>query len=323
VSAAGRETAALAGALASRRRPRAGDTALRGAALVAALAAAGVLGTLVVEVVARAWPAIDRFGLSFLWTSAWDPNRDVYGAASFVFGTAVTSLVALVLATPLALAVALFLTELAPRRLAAPVATVVELLAAVPSVVLGLWGIVVLGPWLRDVLEPALHGALGWLPVFAGPTQEVGVLPASLILTIMILPIVSSLCRELFARVPRDLTEGALALGSTRWEAVRRVALPYAAPGVAAAMLLGLGRALGEAIAVTQVIGGRTAIDASLFASGDTLASKIASSYQGATTGLQVQSLLYLAAILMAISLATNVAAQAVVARFERQRRLR
>ncbi len=323
MSAAGHETAAPAGALASRRRARAGDTALQGAALVAALAAAGVLGTLVVEVVARAWPAIERFGLSFLWTSAWDPNRDVYGAASFAFGTAVTSLVALVLATPLALAVALFLTELAPRRLAAPVATVVELLAAVPSVVLGLWGIVVLGPWLRDVLEPALHGALGWLPVFAGPTQEVGVLPASLILTIMILPIVSSLCRELFARVPRDLTEGALALGSTRWEAVRRVALPYAAPGVAAAMLLGLGRALGEAIAVTQVIGGRTAIDASLFASGDTLASKIASSYQGATTGLQVQSLLYLAAILMAISLATNVAAQAVVAQFERQRRLR
>ncbi|HZO50378.1 MAG TPA: phosphate ABC transporter permease subunit PstC [Gaiellaceae bacterium] len=311
-----------AGGLASRRRARAGDVALHGVALVAALSAVGLLALLVGKVVVQAWPAIRHFGAAFLWTDAWNPNADLYGAASFVFGTVLTSFVALVLATPLAVAIALFLTEIAPRRLAAPIATVVELLAAIPSVVLGLWGIVVMGPWLRDELEPALHGALGWLPIFAGPTQEVGVLPASLILTIMILPIVSSLCRELFSRVPRELTDGALALGSTRWESLRRVSLPYAAPGVAAAMLLGLGRAFGEAIAVTQVIGGQTAIHASLFASGDTLASKIAASYQGATSGLQVQSLLYLAAILMVISLATNVAAQAVVARLGQARRL-
>jgi phosphate transport system permease protein len=148
------------------------------------------------------------------------------------------------------------------------------------------------------------------------------VLPASLILTIMIVPIISSLCRELFSRIPRDLTDGSLALGSTKWEAIRRVGLPYVAPGIAAAMLLGLGRAFGEAIAVTQTIGNQASIHASLFQSGDTLGSRIAAQYQGATSGLQIDSLLYLAAILMVISLITNVVAQAVVARFEKARRL-
>ena len=147
----------------------------------------------------------------------------------------------------------------------------VELLAAIPSVVLGLWGILVFGPWLNGHLEPWLHGAFGWLPIFSGPTEQVGVLPAALILTIMIVPIISALCRELFSRIPRDLTDGSLALGSTKWEAIRRVGLPYVAPGIAAAMLLGLGRAFGEAIAVTQVIGSQAAIHTSLFAPGDTL----------------------------------------------------
>jgi phosphate transport system permease protein len=311
-----------AGGLAARRRVRPGDFLFQGIALVAALGATVILGLLTYKVIAQAWPAIRHFGLDFVWSNAWNPNSELYGAASFIFGTIVTSFIALLIATPLAIAIALFLTEISPKRLAAPIATVVELLAAIPSVVLGLWGILVFGPWLRDHLEPWLQGAFGWLPIFSGPTSSVGVLPAALILTIMIVPIISALCRELFSRIPRDLTDGSLALGSTKWEAIRRVGLPYVAPGIAAAMLLGLGRAFGEAIAVTQVIGGRAAIDQSLFAPGDTLGSRIAAQYQGATSGLQIDSLLYLGAILMVISLLTNVAAQSVVSRFEKARRL-
>ena len=310
------------GGIPARRQLRFGDIALQGIALVAAVGSAALLGLLTYKVVAQAWPAIRHSGLGFIWTNAWNPNSELFGAASFIFGTVVTSFIALLLATPLSIAIALFLTEIAPKRLSAPIATVVELLAAIPSVVLGLWGILVFGPWLNANLEPWLQGVFGFLPIFSGPTQQVGVLPASLILTIMIVPIISSLCRELFSRVPHELADGSLALGSTKWEAIRRVVIPFAAPGIVAAMLLGLGRAFGEAIAVTQVIGSGTGIKSSLFATGDTLASRIASQYQGAGSGLETQSLLYLAAILMVISLLTNVAAQTVVSRFEKARRL-
>ncbi len=306
----------------SRRRVRPGDLILQGIALAAAVGAAALLGLLTYKVVAQAWPAIRKFGIGFITTDGWNPNGAVFGAASFIFGTILTSFIALLLAAPISIAIALFLTEIAPKRLATPIATVVELLAAIPSVVLGLWGILVFGPWLNNHLEPGLKSVFGFLPIFSGPTSQVGVLPAALILTIMIVPIVTALCRELLSRVPPDLTHGSLALGSTRWEAIRRVALPFAAPGISAALLLGLGRAFGEAIAVTQVIGSQTGIRASLFAPGDTLASKIAATYQGADTALQLNSLLYLGAILMVISLLTNVAAQAAVARFEKVRRL-
>ena len=290
--------------------------------MLAALAAAALLGLLTYKVVAQAWPALRHFGLSFVWSYVWNPNSAAFGAASFIFGTIVTSFIALLLATPISVAIALFLTEIAPKRLVAPLATIVELLAAIPSVVLGLWGILVLGPFMNHHLEPWLQGAFGFLPIFSGPTSQAGILPAAVILTIMIVPIVTALCREILSRVPRDLTDGSLALGSTRWEAIRSVALPYAAPGISAAMLLGLGRALGEAIAVTQVIGSQTWIGSSLFHPGDTLGSKIAATYQGADTALQLNSLLYLGAILMVISLLTNVVAQSVVARFEKARRL-
>ena len=186
---------------------------------------------------------------------------------------------------------------------------------------LGLWGILVFGPWIAEHLEPLLGRWLGFIPFFSGDPSQAGILPAALVLTIMIVPITSAICRELFSRVPRDLTDGALALGSTRWEAIRGVTFAYAAPGIAAAVLLGLGRAFGEAIAVTQVIGGGNSINVSWFATGDTLASRIASQYQGATSQLQAGSILYLAAILMVISLVTNVAAQLIVMRFERARR--
>jgi phosphate transport system permease protein len=187
--------------------------------------------------------------------------------------------------------------------------------------VLGLWGILVFGPWVRDHLEPWLQSVLGWAPVFSGTPNQAGILPAALVLTIMIVPITSAICRELFLRVPRELTDGALALGSTRWEAIRGVTFTYAAPGIAAAVLLGLGRAFGEAIAVNQTIGNQNAIPTSWFEPGNSLGSKIAAEYAGATSVEQASSILYLAAILMVISLAANVAAQLVVVRFERARR--
>jgi phosphate transport system permease protein len=305
-----------------RRGIRLGDVAFKGIAVAAALAATALLLLIAYKVFALAWPAIAKFGIRFVWTEAWDPVTQSFGALIFIYGTVVTSLIALVLATPLSIAIALFLTEIAPRRLAASIATMVELLAAIPSVVLGLWGILVLGPWVRDHLEPWIQDTpLGLLPVFSGTPSQSGILPAALVLTIMIVPITSAICRELFIRVPKELTAGALALGSTRWEAIRGVMFAYAAPGIAAAVLLGLGRAFGEAIAVNQTIGNRNAIPTSWFDPGDSLGSKIASEYVGATTIEQASSILYLAAILMVISLATNLIAQIIVVRFERARR--
>jgi phosphate transport system permease protein len=304
-----------------RRGIRLGDVLFKGVALVAAAAATVLLGLIAYKILDLAWPAIQDFGLSFIWTDAWNPVTLDFGALAFIYGTVVTSAIALLLATPLSIAIALFLTEIAPRRVAAPIATVVELLAAIPSVVLGLWGILVFGPWVRDHLEPFLADTLGFLPIFSGTPSQAGILPAALVLTIMILPITSAICRELFVRTPRELMDGAMALGSTRWEAIRGVMFAYAAPGIMAAVLLGLGRAFGEAIAVNQTIGNHNAIPTSWFEPGDSLGSKIAAEYVGATSLLQAGSILYLAAILMVISLVTNVAAQFVVVRFERARR--
>ena len=304
-----------------RRGIRPGDVVFKGLAVAASLAAAFLLALIAYKVLRLAWPAMQHFGLSFVWTNAWDPVKQQFGALIFIYGTVVTSLIALALATPISIAIALFLTEIAPKKVAAPIATMVELLAAIPSVVLGLWGILVFGPWVRDHLEPWLKDVLGFIPVFSGEPSQAGILPAALVLTIMVVPITSAICRELFIRVPRELTDGALALGSTRWESIRGVMLAYAAPGIVAAVLLGLGRAFGEAIAVNQTIGNHNAIPTSWFEPGDSLGSKVASEYVGATSLEQASSILYLAAILMVISLVTNVVAQFVVVRFERARR--
>jgi phosphate transport system permease protein len=308
----------VAGPAAFRRRGRfrPGDAVLYVVTLLAALSGVVLLALITREVLADAWPAMDRFGLKFLTTEAWDQNKELFGARSFIYGTAVTSFGALLLATPISIAIALFLTELAPRSIRTVVGPLVELLAAVPSVVLGLWGILVLGPFIVNTLGPALHGTLGFLPIFSSePNVGSNMFAAILILTIMIVPIVSSICRELFLGVPSELKDGALALGATRWEMVRGVVFPYARAGIAAAMILGLGRAIGEAIAVTQVIGNNVAINSDLFKPGDTLASRIAGQYQGADTALQVSSLVYLAVILLVFSLLTNIIAQIVVRR--------
>ncbi len=233
-----------------------------------------------------------------------------------------TSFGAILLSAPLAVAIGLFLSELAPPAIRAPIAAMVEMLAAVPSVVVGLWGILVLGPFMRSAVEPALQGVLGWIPLFGGTPSQSGVLVAIVVLAMMTIPITASVCRELFLGVPRELREAAVGLGATRWETVRDVVLHSVRGGVVAGVILGLGRAFGEAIAVTQVIGNNLrSAHLSLFATGNTLASQVAASYQGAGSSLEVSSLVYLALILLAITFAANLAAQRIVHRFDVRQR--
>jgi phosphate transport system permease protein len=293
-----------------RRIDRFSDRTLRGLCIVASLVVVALIVDVAYQLVHGGRPAIERFGLGFLTHGEWKPNFNVYGAESLIYGTLVTSFMGLAIATPIGISIGLFLSMLAPRSVRGVVGPLVEMLAAVPSVILGFWGILVLSPFLQRH-EPFLHGSLGFIPVFGAPqTSGSSVFTAGLILAIMVVPIIASVSRDLFLTVPRDLQEGAEALGATRWEVVRGVVLPFTASGVAAAACLGLGRALGEAIAVTQVIGAGPAIHANLFETGDTLASRIAAQFAGATSHLHTAALFYLAVVLLAIGLATNLCAQ-------------
>jgi phosphate transport system permease protein len=313
-------TASLTPVLGGKQRgllDRFGDRALYLITLAAAIGSVVIVGGLAYKIIDEASSAMSTFGLGFLTTSDFDPVHARFGAGEYIFGTAVSSFGALLLATPLSIAIALFLTELAPRSTRTPIGTLVELLAGIPSVILGLWGIIVLGPVLNDHVEPFLHSVLGWIPIvgnlFGSEYSLVGMFPAIVILTIMTVPIVSSLTREIFATVPPTAKEGALALGGTRWEMIKTVVLPYSRPGIIGAVILGLGRAVGEAIAVTQVIGNTAGIHADLFLPSDTLASKIANSYQGAPTDLTTASLAYFAVILFVLSLIFNTVARVLV----------
>ncbi len=247
-------------------------------------------------------------------------TRTCSAPASLIYGTVVTSAIALVIAVPLGVAIGIFLSLLSPGRVGAAIGPLVELLAAIPSVILGLWGILVLAPFLRSTIEPALHAVLGWIPIFGPPSMTgLGVFTAGVILAIMVLPIIASITRDLFLSVPRELKDGALALGATRWEMIRGVVLDSTRAGIVAAAILGLSRALGEAIAVTQVIGAGRPISKNLFANGDTLASRIAEQFIGAVTKLQTSSLFYCALVLLVMELLVNLAAQLIVRRSARR----
>jgi phosphate transport system permease protein len=311
-------------ALESRRRlsDRIGDSGLRIVAGIAAFGSVGLIGLLIYKIIDGAWPAIEQFGLAFLWHKTWDVVTNQFGALEFIFGTLYTTAAAMLFAAPISIGIGLYLSELAPRAVRGIVGPLVEMLAAIPSVVLGLWGILVLGPVVHDTLGPWLNNAFGWLPFFASkPTSGSTFFTAVIVLTIMIVPISASISRELFAQVPSDIKEGAIGLGLTRWEMVRGVMLPYTRGGLIAALLLGGGRAVGEAIAVTQVIGTTAHITLDLFQTGDTLASRIAAQYQGAVSNLQIASLFYLCVILLVMSLLTNFGALLIVRRFEIERR--
>ncbi len=307
----------------SRRRSldRLGDRALYGVCAFAALVAVAVLLLLGYEMVHGASPAISKFGLGFVFHATWQPNFEVFGAGSFLFGTAVSSAMALLLGAPIAIAIGLYLSLLAPKGVRGVISPLVEMLAAIPSVILGFWGILVLAPFVHTHLEPWLHETLGFLPIFGAPqTTGASVFTAGLILTIMVIPIIASISRDLFLTVPREIQDGASALGATRWEVVRGVVLPTTASGVVAASLLGLGRALGEAIAVVQVIGAGS-IHASLFKTGNTLAAQIANQFQEASPGIYRSSLFYLGVILLVIGLLSNLCARWIGRRFDYQRR--
>jgi phosphate transport system permease protein len=300
---------------------RIGDGLLHGLTAAASIIGLLVVAAIIWRVADGAWPAVKAYKVAFLWHNEWNAVTNKFGARDFIIGTIVTSFGAILLSAPLSIAIGLFLSELAPPAVRTPVGTLVDMLAAVPSVVVGLWGIYVLAPFDARHLAPFLHSFLGWIPILGGdPHSESTVFTAILVLTIMTLPITSSICRELFLGVPTELEEGSIGLGATRWEMVRTVVVPSVRGGVVAAVILGLGRALGEAIAVTQVIGNFIPLHLSLFSPGDTIASRVANQYQGAVSNIQIASLIYLALILLVITFITNYAAQRVVKRFEFQR---
>ena len=268
-----------------------GDRVFRGLLTVAAVIIPLLLALLIWQLWGEAHPAVSRFGLGFVTSSTWDPVAEQFGALPLIFGTLVSSIIALVIAVPLSLGVAIYLTEFAPAALRQPVAFVIGLLAAIPSVVYGLWGIFVLIPFLKSSVFPFLRDTLGFLPFFQGTIYGPSMLAAGVILAIMVMPYIMSVAREVLLAVPGTQREAALALGATRWEAVTSAVLPYARSGIIGAVILGLGRALGETMAVTMLIGNRHEIAASLFAPGYTMAAAIANEFAEAVGDIHLSSL--------------------------------
>ena len=290
-----------------------GDRIFRVLLTAAALAIPVLLGFLVYELWSGSRPAIAKFGTDFLTTSTWDPVADQFGALPLIFGTLLSSLIALVIAVPLSLGVAIFLTEFAPGPVRRPIAFIVELLAAIPSVVYGLWGIFFLIPLLRATLFPFLRDALGFIPLFQGTIYGNSMLAAGIILAIMIMPYIMSVTREVLATVPGSQREAALALGATRWEAAWTAVVPYARSGIVGAIILGLGRALGETMAVTRLIGNRHEIAASLFAPGYTMAAAIANEFTEASTDMHFAALAYVALVLFGVTVVVNALARLLI----------
>ena len=268
------------------------------------------------ELVRGAKPAMLKFGWHFLVSSDWDPVNDVYGALPFIFGTVVSSFLALLIAVPISIATAVYLTELAPLWLRQPLTMFIELLAAVPSVILGLWGIFVMVPFLRDHLFPWLQKSLGFLPFFQGPIYGVSMLAGGIIVAIMIIPIITSVSREILRSVPGLQREAAYALGATRWEVTRIAVLSYAKKGIFGAVILGLGRALGETMAVTMVIGNIPQITSSLFAPASTQASVIANEFNEAAGTLYPAALFEIGLTLLGVTVLVNIFAQLLLKTF-------
>jgi phosphate transport system permease protein len=295
-----------------------GDRAFKLILTLAALLIPVLLGFLVYELWDGSELAIRRFGLDFVTTSTWDPVAEEFGAFPLMFGTLLSSLIALLIAVPLSLGVAIYLTEFAPKAVRQPVAFLIGLLAAIPSVVYGLWGIFVLIPVLRTTAFPFLKSAFGFLPFFQGPIYGPSMLAAGVILAIMIMPYIMSVSREVLLAVPNTQREAALALGATRWEAVTTAVVPYARSGLIGAIILGLGRALGETMAVTMVIGNRHEIAASLFAPGYTMAAAIANEFSEAVGDLHLAALAYVAFLLFVVTVVVNAAARLLIWRVAR-----
>ena len=289
------------------------DQVFRGFVVLCAVAVMAVVGLIIFELLRESRPSMVKFGFKFLTKQIWDPVAEDFGALPFIYGTLVSSIVALVIAVPLSVGTALFLTELCPLRLRGILSLLVELLSAIPSVIYGLWGIFVLSPFLRLHVQPFLAKYFGWTGLFSGPKYGWGMLAAGVILAIMILPIIASITREVVTAVPRVQREAALALGATRWEMLRMAVLRNARPGIFGAIILGLGRALGETMAVTMVIGNRPEIARSLFAPGHTLASVIANEFTEAVGATYLSALVEMALVLFILTLIVNALARLLV----------
>jgi phosphate transport system permease protein len=295
-----------------------GDLGFRGVLTVATLAVPLLMALLAWELWVGARPAVERYGLSFLTSSEWNPVSEEFGALPLIFGTLLSSVLALLIAVPLSLGVAIFLVEFAPQRIRAPIAFIIELLAAIPSVVYGLWGIYVLIPFLRATLYPFLRETFGVLPMFQGVIYGPSMLTAAIILAIMVMPYIMAVSREVLLAVPASQREAALALGATRWEAIVSAVVPYARSGIIGAIILGLGRALGETMAVTMVIGNRHEIAASLFAPGYTMAAAIANEFAEAAKDIHLAALSYVALVLFLVTVLVNAAARLLIWRVAR-----
>jgi phosphate transport system permease protein len=293
-----------------------GERAFKWLTLLMALSIFFLIALIGYELVAGSKLSLQKFGWHFLVASDWDPVNDNFGALPFIFGTLVSSAIALVIAVPISIATAVYLTELAPQWLRQPLIMFIELLAAVPSVILGLWGIFVMVPFLRDHFFPLLQKYLGFLPIFQGPIYGVSMMAGGIIVSIMIIPIITSVSREILRSVPGLQREAAYALGATRWEVTRIAVLSYAKKGLFGAVILGLGRALGETMAVTMVIGNSPQIVKSLFAPGYTLASVIANEFSEATGDTYLSALFELGLVLLGVTILVNAAAQLLLKTF-------
>ncbi len=304
-------------------RLRTGDALFRALARAAALAVLAVLAGVILALVAGALPALTTFRLDFLTSQRWNPVTEQFGALAPIYGTLVTSLIAMVIAVPVGLLIAMFLTELCPLWLRRPIGIAVELLAGIPSIIYGIWGLFVFAPFLQRTLQPALIQLFGHVPglnaLFAGPPYGIGMLTAGLILAIMVLPFVTSISRDVFEAVPPVLKEAAYGLGCTTWEVVRNVVVPYARVGIIGGIMLGLGRALGETMAVTFVIGNAHRISGSILAPGTTISATIANEFTEAVGDLYTSSLIALGLILFVITFIVLAVARYLLLRLERR----
>jgi phosphate transport system permease protein len=295
-----------------------GDAIFRVVMFAAALFVLLIVIAMIVALASHSTLSIRQFGFGFLTSREWNPVKDQFGALAFIYGTVASSLIALLISVPLSLGIAIFLVEQAPHYLARPITFLIELLAAIPSVVYGLWGIFVLAPFLRVHVEPPLARWFGWLPLFQGPITGIGLLTGGIILAIMVTPIISAVVRDVLSAVPNTQREAALALGATKWETTL-VVLVNGAPGIAGAVILGLGRAIGETMAVTMVIGNRPEISPSLFQPSYTLASVIANEFTEATADIYLSSLVELGLILFLVTFVVNAIARLLVWRVTRR----
>jgi phosphate transport system permease protein len=304
-------------------RQRIADKAFRGLTTAMAIAVLLLLGGVILSIVGGAWPALKTFGFGFLYTEVWNPVTEKFGALSPIFGTLVTSAIAMLIGVPISFGIAVFLTEKCPMALRRPIGTAIELLAGIPSIIYGIWGLFVLAPFLQTNVQPFLISTLGSVPgigvLFAGPPYGIGVLTAGIILGIMVLPFITSITRDVFETVPPMLRESAYGIGCTTWEVVWNVVLPYTRLGVMGGVMLGLGRALGETMAVTFVIGNAHRISASLLAPGTTISAAIANEFTEATSDLYLSSLVALGLVLFLITFFVLALAKLMLIRMARQ----